>query len=452
MTDLSNPTFQEEDRKAFEKQRKQLKEQAEGEEEIGDPEKGLVRTDSSKGLKYLHPKDVPNFDMFNSSNLNAIKKVKKVYKSSVYSEKESVGESHHESDVDYDDDDNVIPNKSRKHRRAKSQGRREMRGDGPSKKLTRKDKIELLEREKAEVERKIQLLEQRRKQRISLKKSSTPKTMHKKGAKGLVNGPVKPVNDREILTSLHARAEGGIRAPSRSGIIEGEIEDVSTSKFGKMSRKSQKKKKRRKSKQQQLEVFSSMELESSQIKSNKRKERQPVDDIDEQEMVEGARRQREMENIARPQSRKSKKRPKSTYKSKGKREKIKDVEDNDFAMNPIQFSEDEEERPRKKKKKRRRKQQLEESEEVVSQPPEYKSSIGDRIRKTKKKKRKSTKIKEETESIFNPQNKQKLAELKKKFEKKSKRERKKQERNDVRVIDSFDDGDGDGDNSWDEFD
>lgn len=411
--------------------------------EDGDAEgKGLGRTGSNKGLKYLNPNDVPNYKMFDSSNLNAIKKVKKMYKSSVYSEKQSVGESNHGSDVDYDDDDNVIPKDGKPHRRTKSQGRRAPReglGDaGSSKKiLTRKEKIKLLEKEKAMVEKKIQLLEHRRKQRLSLKSSSTPKPRHKNMMKGLGDGPVKPRNDKEILTSLHAHAEGEPIASRDSGMERGVVEDLTVSKFSKKSQK--KKKKRRNSKN--LEVFSSME--SSQFEPKMKKRKMMDEDKHEGELVEGARIQRELENISRPKSRKSKKRPRPRRKSSKKREKIQEFDEGDLKLNPIEFSDEgEKQKPKKKKRRKKKKQSNEASAEVVSQPPMYKSSIGEMIRKSKKKSR-NTVIKED-KSIFNPKRKEKPAKVKKGRKKKERDNFNDDRMFEVEVISPDE-------NSWDEF-
>lgn len=459
LTDLNNPLFHETDRKAFEKQRKKLLDSVSNSE---NPD--MVPTKSPKGLKYLDPKQVPNSGIFDTGGLNAIQKVKKIYKSANYSESGSVMKSNQGSN--YDASDKEEDNKKKSETLRNGSRRTSVNNNKPEfNKLSRTDKIRLLEKEKAEIERKIQLLEQRRKQRITLNGSSFTHQEKKK--------PQKPT-DSGILTSLHARAQGMVKAPSQSYLKEDEgirmpkgpgrtgrksknkdLEEIQNNLHNQRNAKSlgvfvPAKREHLPPSENESEVEE--KREKKREKSRKSKSRKTLKELSSKEIVEDER------SYLEAKEKKKRKKSKSKSKKPKKPERIGEEEGDGINMNAIKFSDDEPEKSEKKKKKRKKKKSSRpskekefEKEEVSKPSVEYKSSIGEKIRKQKERKKSSKpKLFEEREESNVDSNKEKLLELKRKLDQKkllqNEMSRDEGRDQDVKEIFSKDD-----DNSWDEF-
>lgn len=266
------------------------------------------------------------------------------------------------------------------------------------------------------------------------------------------NKPLR-ANDKDILTSLHARAEGEQKALSRDDSREGGDQQEGEKLSVKTGRKSKKstdltkglKDSRAKSVGMFAEPVNTVKKPSVLEKESKREE----SDVERKRAISRQKSSKDLE--------KSVKKKKKKKKSK-KKLKIGEEETPEIEMNPIEFSDNDEEAKRSKSKKKKRKsrkskraeENLEEND-IKLEDQEYKSSIGEKIRKKKKNKKKDNDKNVDEESIFNSKNRDKLLELKKKLDsEKNKKKRVKEfgERDqEIKVIDSKDDDD----NSWDEF-
>lgn len=333
MTDITNPGFHEEDRKAFEKQRKEVQ------DKLGEGSDQLQRPPSSKGLKYLDPKNIPHSTAFDTSNLNAIKKVKKIYKTSVYNSNNQSMRSSVQEESNPSQEENPKQGGVERSREPQNPNNKL-----PFEKLSREEKIRLLEKEREEIDRKIKLLEQRKRQRMLLRSKNMDNLQATPNQK---NKPLR-ANDKDILTSLHARAEGEQKALSRDDSREGGDQQEGEKLSVKTGRKSKKstdltkglKDSRAKSVGMFAEPVNTVKKPSVLEKESKREE----SDVERKRAISRQKSSKDLE--------KSVKKKKKKKKSK-KKLKIGEEETPEIEMNPIEFSDNDEEAKRSKSKKKK---------------------------------------------------------------------------------------------------
>jgi len=424
--------------------------------------------DAEKGLAFVPLQQKTQAHKFDTSHINAIQKRRNSGRKRGRSVNKSARISRKRID-DYSDDDSVDSveemrirgNKKRgRHRRAQSErlGRVDMTSKA-WKKLTKGQKLKTLEREKRDIEEKIQLLENRRQRRLTLSlrtsmlKNKTPK-MRRRG--GPVKGQVyrsmaAPVQDddsdessddeeeedyekfsmpKKLKKKLRLRESKGIKTSimdykkeagdSVSNIYKSSDGRGTNNVFGDFEEIERAKLRKRIKKQ------FSQNMEEETPKKRKRHRRKPTklmgSQIEENELQK-MEREFAMHKIM-------KKKKKRNPQKKREREKIGDSDedfDNIGIVNQIELSdeeidlEEEDNKPQKKKRKKKKPKPPEivvvpdsqEIDEIIKNDPR----LSEMSRKKRQQKSKRKKKKQNSKgSFYNPENLKKYEQMKKMME------------------------------------
>lgn len=400
----------------------------------------MSEEEGGTGLTFVPLQPKPKGHNFDTKQLNAIQKKKKMFHTR-HKSANLIARDEEESSFE----ENSLRVKStrkkssrqRRHRRVNSErlGKIDMRSREWNK-LTKKEKLMTLEREKREIEEKINLLEYRRQKRltISLRQSAinnapTPR-MRKRG------GPIKPNifqsmvekhqpkyeenddhNEKFLIPKKIQKGDVELSTKIRTSILDSERDDGISNIF--KSQDSREKNVFRDFEAVEREKI--RKLMKKQKKSNKKNSREPA------MLINGVEEKLEesvsiMESELRASKLKKKRKKKSTKRREA--EAIKNEEENENAIvHNIELSDDEDnikkmnkspkKRKRKKKKKRERPPDIvivaedDDIDDIVKNDPRSSEMGG------KKSKRKRN-IKDENGSFYDPENLRKYGNLMKK--------------------------------------